>query len=497
MDKIIKIYSVQSEDLSVSQNILDFDIPEGEMYDLSRSHVLLNAKVACSSTEGGFSTAIFNINGNMKVGAVSQGGPYLPAVSLVKNARMDSQAKGRVEELRDVNLLRIDQKVKEESEDAHLAGSYFNVMGINTEEAFGAISPLIEVSAEQGSSVQRYLNKQVKIPLSDILNVGKTQVFDTGRLGRCRLNLEMAMDFFGATNVGFKADHYSNAQKKNGNVDNIGAGAAEGTFTLEKKYDEDYQEHIGYYVGMPVVLTGDNNSAGFTINTVITDITYTPATQKVGITTLVKTPILAGTGLENGNITPFNADTDLTTTLTLSNAELRLRALGSNSRPSSAPSMLEYTTFTTEKDFGGGTASFKRQYEIEAEAVNVHVCVKSQDGGLYSDCNALLSFRTSIDNENTTDRNIVPNTPLYYAMLDRAHLNNGRPLESLVEMDYNRISPFVINQAVGEKNNIQESLPENGKMKLVEFEINTSPVGQNNSAGVKEINIYKEVLRTI
>jgi len=159
--------------------------------------------------------------------------------------------------------------------------------------------------------------------------------------------------------------------------------------------------------------------------------------------------------------------------------------------------MLEYTTFTTEKDFGGGTASFKRQYEIEAEAVNVHVCVKSQDGGLYSDCNALTSFRTSIDNENTTDRNIVPNTPLYYAMLDRAHLNNGRPLESLVEMDYNRIEPFVINQAVGEKNNIQESLPENGKMKLVEFEINTSPVGQNNSAGVTEINIYKEVLRTI
>ena len=67
MDKIIKIYSVQSEDLSVSQNILDFDIPEGEMYDLSRSHVLLNAKVACSSTEGGFSTAVFNINGSVKV----------------------------------------------------------------------------------------------------------------------------------------------------------------------------------------------------------------------------------------------------------------------------------------------------------------------------------------------------------------------------------------------------------------------------------------------
>lgn len=86
-------------------------------------------------------------------------------------------------------------------------------MGVNTEEAFGAISPLVEVSAEQGSSVQRYLNKQVKIPLSDILNVGKTQVFDTGRLGRCRLNLEMAMDLFGATNQGFSADHYSNAEK--------------------------------------------------------------------------------------------------------------------------------------------------------------------------------------------------------------------------------------------------------------------------------------------
>lgn len=124
MDKIIKIYSVQSEDLSVSQNILDFDIPEGEMYDLSRSHVLLNAKVACSSTEGGFSTAIFNINGSVKVGTAGTSGFYLPSVSLVKNARMDSQAKGRVEELRDVNLLRIDQKIKEESEDAHLAGSF-------------------------------------------------------------------------------------------------------------------------------------------------------------------------------------------------------------------------------------------------------------------------------------------------------------------------------------------------------------------------------------
>ena len=495
MDKVIKIYSVQSEDLSVAQNILDFDIPEGEMYDLSRSHILLNAKVACSSTSAAFSTAVFNINGSVKGGTAGDTVFYLPAVSLVKNARMESQAKGRVEELRDVNLLRIDQKIKEESEDAHLAGAFFNVMGMANEEPFGAISPLIEVSAEQGSSVQRYLNKQVKIPLSDILNVGKTQVFDTGRLGRCRLNLEMAMDLFGATNVGFNADHYASAEDENGNVDDVGTNGAINVFTLVKKYDEDYQEHLGYYVGMPVVVTGKNDGGGLlNVSTVITDISFTAATQKIAITTLLPLANLSGAGLTVGNITPFNADTNLTTNLTLSNAELRLRALGSNSRPSSAPSMLEYTTFTTEKDFGGGTTSFKRQYEIEPEAVNVHVCVKSQAGGLYSDCNGLTSFRTSIDNENTTDRNIVPNTPLYYAMLDRAHLNNGRPLESLVEIDYVRVNQdFSI---IGEKNNIQESLPENGKMKLVEFEINTSALG-GSVKGVNEINIYKEVLRTI
>ena len=89
----------------------------------------------------------------------------------------------------------------------------FNIMGCRDAEAFGSISPLIQATCEDqtdntgvGSKV---LEKEVRIPLKDILNVGSAKMFDTNRLGRCHLNLELDMARLSANNANFDQDFYT------------------------------------------------------------------------------------------------------------------------------------------------------------------------------------------------------------------------------------------------------------------------------------------------
>jgi hypothetical protein len=498
MNKVFKVHSVQSEDLSTTQNLLDFDMPEGEMLDLSKSYVSINARVEGSTVDAAWSGAIFNVQGAIGIG-VAGANPerYSQSSRLVKNARLTSDRMGKIEELRDVNVIKPYLATAGESQSKFLGNAYHNIMSIREYEDWGSISPLIDVSSETADA-GRYIDKSVRIPLSQILNVGEVKMFDTARLGRCRLNLELDM-----SRVSARGDLSQNAYFTNSNngriLDSAVAGAVTsvvlGVTATAKTYDPDYQQRIPWYVNMPVVVesgTLDGVSiAG--VKSQITQIDYAATTGQVTLTLGTSLGTIAAAGTVDVKLRPVN-DGDITTkSITLGQAELVLHALGADNMPAQRPDAMTYSEYSLERDNGNSLTSFKRQYEMEANAVNTIVLAK--ETGTLVATDLIDSSRVSIDNKLITDRDVSNHTPLYYDALSKFYLNQGKSVENTTDKDYERnLTPNGdTNQdrgGVSTLTSVSAPLPITGGMKLVEFEL-------NRAGGVNELNIYKQVIKTI
>jgi hypothetical protein len=510
MDRVFKVHSVESEDLSSTQNLLNFHIPDGEMLDLSKSYVSLNARVTGGNADAEFAGSIWNVQGKMDSGGADTS-RFMPSVSLVKHARLTSDSMGRIEELRDVNQLRLYTKNYSESQNKYLGNTYHNFMGLREYEDWGTTSPLIDVSAEGGQSSRGYIDKSVRIPLSDILNIGEVQMFDTRRLGKCKLNLEIHMSKLEASMDEYN-DNYFTTQN-NGRFVDVNVNAATSTFKLgsgavSKKYDPDYQRRIPYYNGMPVIVASgalDGNNLANTKNT-ITNITYDETTGEVSLTLKdsLGTPTGASTGfvdvkirpLKEGDITPA---TDIS--ITLGQAELVLYSIGSNNMPSQVPDQISFTEYKVERDQGNGSTVFKRNYEVEGNAINALVIMKNNNDDLFSEKRATEGVRVAIDNNNQYDRDIFPDTPLYYHSLNTMVLNQGRNIKSVSQKIFSKKTATTNNNrglftnAGGADfglSSIAIPLPVTQNLKMVELEIKKTAGG-----GIQDFSIYKEVVKTI
>jgi len=507
MDKVFKVHSVESEDLSSTQNLLNFRIPEGEMLDLSKSYVSINARVSGANADAEWADSIWNVQAKVDVGGADES-RFVPAVGLVKHARLTSDSVGRIEELRDVNQLRLYTKNYSESQNKYLGNTYHNFMSLREYEDWGTTSPLIDVSAEAGQT-GRYIDKSVRIPLSDILNVGEVQMFDTRRLGKCNLNLEMDMGRISA-NMEEYNENYFTTQNNGRLVDDATAAAISvfklGSGAVSKKYDPDYQRRIPWYVGMPVIvqqgdldgvsIAGDKNQ--------ITNITYDETNGEVSLTfkNALGTPAGAGfvdvkiRALKMSDITPAD---DIS--LTLGQAELVLYSIGSNNMPSQVPDQISFTEYKVERDQGNGSTVFKRNYEVEGNAINALVLMKNNNDDLLSEKRATEGVRVAVDNNNQYDRDIFPDTPLYYHALNTMVLNQGRVVENVAQKIYSRITPTT-NDNRGSFTDggganfglsaISVPLPLKQNLKMVEFEIKKTGGG-----GIQDFSIYKEVVKSV
>jgi hypothetical protein len=503
MDSIYKIHSVQAETLSSTQNLLDFDIPAGQVFDLSKSYVSINARASGTSANANQSTAVFPVAGefNTASGAAPQQTNYVKANALVKNARFTSAVKGKIEECRDVNLLRSFINNVYEPQSVFFGNEYHNMMPMRTYEAYGSTTPLIDCSSEEGGDLARYIDKSVKIPLSDILNVGVVKQFDTRRLGKCRLNLELAMNKFTATIENYDDAYFTTTNNgtllnitnnTGGNVELTSAVLARGGGTAAKLYDEDYQEHIPFYIGMPVKTNGGqiNGGALATQNVTITNIAYDNTTGQITLTFSASLGQITNTNSSDDiKIEPL-VDADMNSrSVDLSQAELVLYSLGS-SNMSNVPQQINYTTYSLERDNGNNSGAFKRQYEMEPNAINALVLMRATGESTLSNV-IPTGYRVAINNELTTDRSVVDYNPIYFNQLNKYSLNQGRQVANVIGKEYLR-EPVAANtdrgtlQAMGY---VVEPLPITTNMKLVEFEIE--------SAGLNDFSVYKEVLASI
>ena len=104
-EKIQNIRNLVFETLIMGSNDSMVICANGEVLDLSKSYVALKARVTGSNNEANHANAIMNVNIPIDQGG-SDFDSYQHSVSIIKNARMTSQMAGRLEELRDVNVIR-------------------------------------------------------------------------------------------------------------------------------------------------------------------------------------------------------------------------------------------------------------------------------------------------------------------------------------------------------------------------------------------------------
>lgn len=509
MDRIYKIHSVESEDLSQSQNILTFEIPAGDVLDLSKSYLSLVARVNASTADAEYSGATFNVS--IPINADGSQDKYQKSVSLIKNARMTSQMKGTLEEFRDVNLLRNFENNVYQHQAKYLGDEYDNFMGLRTYEDFGNISPLIDVSSENIVNTNRYIDKRVKIPLHQILNIGRVKLFDTSRIGPCRLQVEVDMARLGLNNDGVTATAantitgYYTSLNRGTILNSAVAGAvtsavlARGGGTAALTYDNDYQEHIPYYVGMPVrVSSGTLDGANLAgAKTTITDISYESTTGHITLSFSDSLGTIAAAGTVDVKIRALEEAEVTTKTFTLGQAELVAYSVGSNNKPNPMPDQISYTHYTVERDFINAE-NFKRQYELEADAINAIVLPKESSGSIIPNRQAQEGVRVAVNNELTTDRNVFPYTPLYYHKLNMLSLNQGKTVQNVMGRDYEHsVAP---NGDAGQNRGeyaiisyVVEPIKLGEGMTLLEVEMERTAASGN----IDSIAIYKERVKSI
>jgi len=519
MDKIFKVNSIESNDITETQNLLNFEIPEGEVLDLSKSYMSVRVKSSAVITAGGApaaatSDAVFNtdLRFNHKSATDVNIAHYVSPVALVRNAQMSSSNAGRVEELRDVNILRLNQRAFLQNEKEMMSEAVFGLMGCRDKEAFGHISPLIQATCEDQTAntgtASKALEKEVRIPLKDLLNVGKEDMFDTRRLGRCRLSCELDLSRISASSNNNDIAYYN--LNNNGQILNDATAGDKTQLFLNKLYNTDYQEHLPFYIGMPVraVPVADNPAGTGTIGALsaaqtavlhntITNITHNPANGRVQLT--FKNSWGNGAVANDLKIQPI-ANADITSSFVMNQAQLTLHALSKDKIPANLPK-LEWSVYDLERDSAGGRQNFRKNYELLPEAYSMLVITPNGSTGKLSNADYSDS-RVSVNGELLTNRNIFVRTDLSHDRLLRYYENSGEKVKNLTGKQIENINgdgtaTSFNNDGTGRDIlrdflQITEPLPITKSMKMVELELNASAANK-----LQDILIYTEKTKVL
>lgn len=494
MNKIVKLTSLQSGNFTNEKNLIDFDLPAGKQYDLRNAYV--NLVGAVSQTENiviSGHTGVYNWAMDWSVdGGATATNITFPNAALVKNARMTSSRQGLLEDLRRVDVLRTQLKQYTQSEDDY-RGTLYNSLSQPTNNNNLRFAPNIEFKAE-GTTKSRLNDVNVQIPLKDIYELGNTDNLPCDKLGNVRLHLEMNLDRLKIVQVqgqGTRTTEFGDV-KYTEFEDSVAGDGASSVITKEKFVDVAYSP---FWVGQKLQFDASGNGGAASISgfeRVITGIALN-ADQKLVLTLHegLVSPATPGHFLSQITCDGVNF---ASMSLSWTDAELVVEERGKND----PVGQLEYFTYTNEEDNGSGLINFSRQYGAEQECFNMLVCPVDDTTNLLVVNNNETrydSYRLRYDNKDLTNRVVEYRTPLYYDRVGMYLLNQNLPLKNLIETNTRNASNY--NARYSAPNHklifIGTPLPMTPMRKQVQITINCGAA----TAGVKELQLYKSVMRSI
>lgn len=452
--KYIKFQSVQGGPFTASQNLIDFRLPSSGLYDLADSYInlLCSIDVEQTNAQDVVGQGIYNING--KWASADAERVHFQNVAMVKNASMNTQLQGRIENIRRVDILRDNLATYTKTQMEDLNESYLDVANFENpvnSQAYGIFTQI----NKQGVDKSRY-NRQtpISIRLSDIFEFCRVREYDSDRTGETHIHLELNRDKFEVVQIGtseggqgrvFPTEvlqgNASGVQDAVGNNvivvgDNGATAPARGT-----PYVFTDLAQSPYYVGqMLLVSATGTNGAVSQVDTpaIISEIEWdktgtsprNPTNTKGAIILTFETPwgaALAAT--QQYTLISMKVAEPTAITVNLDAAELVMRHKASKD----GIDKVTYHTYSTEETSGNGATSFQNLYTVEPEANNLLIMFPDGADGLISKNTDIQSWRLRLNNEDLTDRSVVRKSPLAYDRLAMTLNSMGAGLGNLVQ----------------------------------------------------------------
>ncbi len=414
MDKVIKLRSLNgTHDISGATNLVDFDIPAGNKYNMSKSYVSIkytpNERTNLTTVNATFT----NARGSFAIEVLDQAlvNQCKYPIALVKNAQLVSQKQGKLEHLEKIGVLKHHLKNLSENrfeqDDAsrnQLNRSNDGSPKVNFQSPYLSTQHLAEQNQQ----------RELMIPLSDILGLGSVEVLDSAITGNMRLHLNLRLSDLGIISR-FKQqfedttdnNHQDRAGQPLTNLDdftnNTGGNVNLTTFTTTSVTKDIEHEKI-HYIGEPIRLISNNNGAGQgPSNHVITNLEYLAS----GKTQITVTPVIAV--VANGTTCVLQNLTHHVTAnaFTIPGGQfdsVELVMATSNDMPT--PPGINYLTYNTEVDSYNQTHNYTMNYHLEPFTKNLYVLPLDNEYGNRVGNEPFDSYEVTLDNKPLYQRPI-------------------------------------------------------------------------------------------
>lgn len=504
MEKIIKIQSDNSiaqifdvdNAVPPSQKLVDFTIPQGGVYDLSKSYVSIKMKPVQTGNPvlDGF-TAQQNIDGLILTNANQITSHVSPPATLVRNAQFYTQNRGMAESIRRCDTLKLAQQYLEKSENdivksLDIIGGFNTDVGLDLFKTYYLERKVLsngDTLLADNSNGSKVIAREHKIHLKDIFGIAQHPLYSTEIYGKTNIHLELNLDKFVMVNLqpvetGIAwASGVTHAACEN---QTLGAGALLTTAVVSERFDNP-QLQSPFYVGMTVTVAATLGGGALTrARQVIKDITYDAASRRITCTFSGTCITAAGGGSAISNLRMVTEQNPDCTTEVIG-AEIVLTEV---INPPQVPNELEYVTYTTQEDVGNGQLNVFKQYKVEPECQSLFVT--HADSGQIAPDRAFNSYRMSIDGVDVAgNRDIEYAKPIHKDRIERCYRNKSVPLKSL-ELKMINLNARVAAAKGDSLSVIAESMPYTQEEKNINLEIKAG-------AAIQDLILYKEIVKTL
>ena len=446
MDQIIKIDANQGTfDTSGNKSTIDIDIPAGlGNLDLSKSYV--NIRTKCSIDIANATNNVPNLNQEYKGSSTgaNQNIHYPDTASLIVNAYMGSNKKGKLEDIRHVDIL----KTTLSAYRYNMADQKNDVGKMSSVQQGEMVRTLrINELNKIGNDSSRNTSNDIVIPLKNIFNICKAESYNTDAYGQTRIHLEAGFHKLKTTDSN-QTDYNLQVEGRTATSQQFAGftvAAAQNTLpwdTLTSTALYKNTNNIPFQVGQNISISHSKGGAAQAVknNLNIASITrnandtitlglnggiYDQATGDVISAVLVK-----------GDVNARSNDA-----VAIEKVEAVLYV---NNSGEAAPASIPYTTYLSEEDTYTAALFISRLYHVPPACKNVYVMFFTD--GIISGATHLDKYRFTINNKEITPRAVSRDSPMHFDLIGQTFLNNGETPKSMRQVLYNANSRITDNE---------------------------------------------------
>lgn len=472
--QVIKITSRQNQSITSSKNLIDFDFPSNGVFDLSKSYLNVNVSLPGKNPSN---ITLLSLARNTDA-------EYEPNTDFIRNVSLKSQTMGTIENLRNINILKKNQKMYEESVSKSNSSEIISKLGCR-KDLNNLSSSNYRTIEKLGTVLSAEKSHDHVIKLKELMNFCKNDYYDSDEKGQLQMHLEFETTGFDTfqqikgTDTIWGKKKGSNTADAYRDMANIAAGALTVTELSTKKAYFNLDESP-FYVGMEITINstqlagpvgkqviGIEYNNDYTLKlTLSSAITFTAASTNV-------------TAVSVGELAPLNQPVFNSCELVLVEVDQKP---GKNT--------YQYTSYELQEDTVGTNALVKN-YHLPPMAKNVFIINPSSAVRFMSNT-VINSYRTALDNVYQQNRNVLFSAnrdPLHVAQIIKTYDNSDSMLKNLQgtgpKLDVN-----IGTQLVAPKRTymILQPVDKLGQSKMLSLEINSA-------TNLGRVLIFSEVVK--